>query len=204
VKGVGVYFVTQNPLDVPDRVLRQLGNRIQHALRAYTPREQRAVRTAAETLRANPVFDTERAISELATGEALVSCLDAKGAPTVVERAWMMAPASRLGVLLPGERAAILQASPMRGRYETPVDRESAFEKLEARAKAKAATEPGGSTKRSPDDLTLSERLFGHTGPRGGRHEGILESAARSAARSIRSGVGRSLLRGVLGSLLRR
>jgi DNA helicase HerA-like ATPase len=210
-KGVGVFFVTQNPLDIPDKVLAQLGNRVQHALRAFTPRDQKAVRTAAETLRANPAFDAEQVISQLAVGEALVSFLDARGAPTVVERAWVLPPASRIGPLSDVERRVVLEASVVRGHYEQAVDRESAYEKLTARtadrvadtgppaARPPASPDPGG----SPAGGTLTDLLFGRTGPRGGRHEGILESAARSAARSVGSGLGRQILRGMLGSIFR-
>src|SRR5690606_36165373 len=207
-KGVGVYFVTQNPLDIPERVLAQLGNRVQHALRAFTPRDQKAVRTAADTLRSNPAFDTRQAITELAVGEALVSCLDAKGVPTLVERAWIEPPASRIGPLLPGERAAVLGGSLVKGRYDVAVDRESAYEILKARAER---TEPSGSDApaSAPSRGTgsgggLSDLIFGSTGPRGGRREGLLESAMRSAARSVGSSLGRTILRGPLGSILGR
>ena len=133
-KGVGVYFVTQNPLDIPDRVLGQLGNRVQHALRAFTPRDQKAVRTAAQTLRSNPALDVEQIITELGVGEALVSFLDEKGTPGIVERAWIDPPASRIGPITPEERQAVIAGSVIRGHYEQAVDRESAYEKLQARA----------------------------------------------------------------------
>jgi DNA helicase HerA-like ATPase len=213
-KGVGVYFVTQNPLDVPDKILAQLGNRVQHALRAFTPRDQRAVRTAADTLRTNPAFDTREAITQLGVGEALVSCLDEKGTPTVVERAWIHPPASRIGPLLPGERAGVMASSLVRGHYDTPVDRESAYEKLKERAAAaeapaaSASTRAPGGTRMAPapaqtgSGSALSDLLFGSTGPRGGRREGVIESAARSAARSVGSSLGRSILRGMFGSML--
>jgi DNA helicase HerA-like ATPase len=211
-KGVGVYFVTQNPLDVPDRVLSQLGHRVQHALRAFTPRDQKAVRTAAETLRANPAFDAETAIAELAVGEALVSPLDAHGTPAVVEHAWILPPASRIGPVTDAERRAVLGASLVGGHYDRTVDRESAYETLSARAAARQpdapaagprVPEPSASGPRSASP-SFADLLFGSTGPRGGKREGILESAARSAARSVGSGVGRQILRGVLGSLLSR
>src|SRR5688572_10953080 len=144
-KGVGVYFITQNPLDVPESVLAQLGNRVQHALRAFTPRDQKAVRTAADTLRSNPTFETREAITELAVGEALVSCLDERGTPSVVERVWIHAPASRIGPLLPAERAAVLEGSLVRGHYEKVVDRESAYETLKARAEKSAVDAPATS-----------------------------------------------------------
>ena len=212
-KGVGVYFVTQNPLDIPDRVLAQLGNRVQHALRAFTPRDQKAVRTAAETMRANPRFDTVAAITELAVGEALISCLDEKGTPGVVERAWILAPGSRIGPITPEERAAVTAASLVRGHYEQVVDRHSAFETLKARTEtAGGAVTPTSSQAPGPvpapsapapgSNSMLNDILFGKTGPRGGRHEGILESAARSAARSVGSSMARSIVRGMLGSIL--
>jgi DNA helicase HerA-like ATPase len=205
-KGVGVYFVTQNPLDIPETILGQLGNRVQHALRAFTPRDQKAVKTAASTMRANPKLDTEQAITELAVGEALVSFLDEKGSPTVVERAWIMPPGSRIGPLTPEERAAIINSSVLKGHYEAAVDRESAYEKLKARAESKTGV--GADLKvRAPGSESqptgmLKDILLGTTGPRGGHHDGLLESAARSAARSVGSGLGRQILRGVLGSIL--
>lgn len=193
-KGVGVYFVTQNPLDIPESVLGQLGNRVQHALRAFTPRDQKAVKAAASTLRANPKFDAERAITELAVGEALVSFLDEKGRPNVVERALVVPPASHLGPISEAERRALLASSPLAGKYDQPVDRESAYEKL----KGRAADAQGPSALGAVRDL-----LFGRTGPRGGRQSrGILESVAHSAARQIGSEIGRQVLRGVLGSIL--
>ena len=210
-KGVGVYFVAQNPLDIPETILGQLGNRVQHALRAFTPRDQKAVRTAAQTLRQNPSVDTEKAITELGVGEALVSFLDEKGAPTMVERAFILPPGTRIGPLTPAERAPVLQASVVKGVYETPVDRESAYEKLKARAGAKATTGTTGTTRTTGTigngesterGSALNDLLFGSTGPRGGHREGMLESAAKSAARSVGSGLGRSILRGMLGSIL--
>ena len=211
-KGVGVYLVTQNPLDIPETILGQLGNRVQHALRAFTPRDQKAVRTAAQTLRQNPAIDTEKAITELGVGEALVSFLDEKGAPTVVERAFILPPGTRIGPLTPAERASVLQGSTVKGVYETPVDRESAYERLKARAAAATdepatagrgpKTAPAGRPSEKPANSALNDLLFGSTGPRGGHREGMLESAAKSAARSVGSGLGRSILRGMLGSIL--
>jgi len=221
-KGVGVYFVTQNPLDLPETVLGQLGNRVQHALRAFTPRDQKAVKTAATTMRANPAFDTEKAIQELAVGEALVSFLDEKGSPTIVERAWILPPASRIGPITPEDRASIIGKSTIKGTYEQTRDRESAYEKLKARADSKAgSTGPGGSNERGGSNdqggsstpggsvpqpkavpSVLTDLLFGSTGPRGAHHDGLLAAAAKSAARSIGSGAGRSILRGMLGSIL--
>ena len=203
-KGVGVFFVTQNAADIPDTVLSQLGNRVQHALRAYSPRDQRAVKVAADTLRANPAFDTGQAITELAVGEALVSLLDEHGVPAVVERAWIRPPASQIGPVSDAERAAIARASVLAGHYETAVDRESAYEKLKTRTESKqqgqqAPPPPHRTATGLPQ--SLDDLLFGSTGPRGGRREGMLESAAKSAARTIGSQVARSILRGALGSI---
>jgi DNA helicase HerA-like ATPase len=206
-KGVGVYFVTQNPLDVPESVLGQLGNRVQHALRAFTPKDQRAVKTAAETLRPNPKFKAEKAITELGVGEALVSFLDEKGRPNIVERAFVMPPASKIGPITPEERKRVLGSSALAGHYEQTVDRESAYEKLKGRTEERQPEAPGrgkGPPAGAPQDSGggLSDILFGSTGPRGGKREGVLESAAKSAARSIGSQVGREIIRGVLGSIL--
>ncbi len=206
-KGVGVYFVTQNPLDVPETVLGQLGNRVQHALRAFTPRDQKAVKTAASTLRANPKVDTETAITEMGVGEALVSFLDEKGRPGLVERAWVLAPGSRIGPATAEERKQIIQSSAVYGHYEKVVDRESAYEKLKDAAGAKleaAGAKPGAPAPAAGGSVmdVLGGILMGSTGPRGGRREGMLEAAAKSAARSVGSQVGREILRGVLGSLL--
>jgi DNA helicase HerA-like ATPase len=212
-KGVGVYFVTQNPLDVPETVLGQLGNRVQHALRAFTPRDQKAVKTAATTLRANPNLDTEKAITELGVGEALVSFLDEKGRPEVVERAFVCPPQSRLGPATPEERKAVIQGSALFGHYEKLVDRESAYEMLRNRGDGATANLPAGNdsgaatTPREQDAGGgllggLGDILFGRTGPRGGRQPGVLDAAAKSAARSVGSAVGREIVRGVLGSIL--
>ncbi|WP_126444025.1 helicase HerA-like C-terminal domain-containing protein [Sulfuricystis multivorans] len=212
-KGVGVYFVTQNPLDVPDKVLGQLGNRVQHALRAFTPRDQKAVQTAAQTLRANPKFSAEQAITELGVGEALVSFLDEKGTPVVVERAWILPPGSRIGPLTPDERQQMIRSSLVYGHYEKIVDRESAYEILQGRtggAAAAGGARPGkvggsGTAPRSPAGEgggLLGEILFGRTGPRGGKTDGLIQAAAKSVTRTIASQVGRELVRGVLGSLL--
>ena len=209
-KGVGVYFVTQNPLDIPDTVLGQLGNRVQHALRAFTPRDQKAVKAAAETMRANPKLKVETAITELGVGEALVSFLDEKGRPCMVERAFILPPASRLGPITPQERQSVIENSVVFGHYEQVVDRESAYEKLKGRAQVRqgvpaagqeaGAANPGHSTGGGIMD-TLGSILGGTTGPRGGHREGVLESAAKSAARAIGSQAGREIVRGVLGSI---
>ncbi|HEX2830307.1 MAG TPA: helicase HerA-like domain-containing protein [Burkholderiales bacterium] len=208
-KGVGVYFVTQNPLDIPDTVLGQLGNRVQHALRAFTPRDQKAVKTAATTLRANPGLDVEAAITELAVGEALVSPLDDKGRPEVVERAFVVPPGCRLGPVTREERAAVMKDSIVAGVYEAAVDRESAYEKLTARvADAPASASKGGADAQPQAEAggglldKLGGLLGGSTGPRGGHRDGLIESAVKSAARTIGSSVGREIVRGVLGSLL--
>jgi uncharacterized protein len=196
-KGVGVYFVTQNPLDLPESVLGQLGNRVQHALRAFTPKDQKAVKTAAETLRPNPKLKAlDRVITELEVGEALVSLLDEKGRPTIVERAFVVPPASQLGPLTEAERTQAIKGSLLHGKYENAVDRESAYEKLTQRTQAKPA-EPQESAN------PVSDILFGKTGPRGGKQsQGIVEAMAKSAARSIGSELGRQVLRGILGSVL--
>jgi DNA helicase HerA-like ATPase len=195
-KGVGVYFVTQNPLDLPESVLGQLGNRVQHALRAFTPKDQKAVKTAADTLRPNPRLKAERVITELEVGEALVSLLDEKGRPNIVERAFVVPPSSQIGPVTNEERAQFVRSSPVAGKYETAIDRESAYEKLTQRTVAKPA-EPEQSTN------PVSDILFGKTGPRGGRQsQGVLEALTKSAARSIGSELGRQVLRGILGSVL--
>ncbi|MGZ8210403.1 MAG: helicase HerA-like domain-containing protein [Burkholderiales bacterium] len=201
-KGVGVYFVTQNPLDVPDVVLGQLGNRVQHALRAFTPRDQKAVKAAATTLRANAKLDVEAAITELAVGEALVSLLDEKGRPSVVERALVLPPGCRIGPITAEERAAVMRESIVAGAYDNAVDRESAHEKLSARHREAAPATAGGEAPARGGLLgALGDFLGGSTGPRGGRREGAIEVAAKSAMRSIGSTVGREIIRGVLGSL---
>jgi hypothetical protein len=199
-KGVGVYFVSQNPLDIPDVVLGQLGNRVQHALRAFTPRDQKAVKAAAETFRANPKLKVESVITELGVGEALVSMLDEKGSPSIVERAFVYPPQSRLGPISAAERRTIIGASALNGQYEKSVDRESAYEILKART-AQAAPTAAPQNESSAGGL-LGGLLGGVTGPRGGHREGAAEAMVKSAARSIGSQIGRSLIRGVLGSLL--
>jgi DNA helicase HerA-like ATPase len=220
-KGVGVYFVTQNPLDVPDTVLAQLANRVQHALRAFTPRDQKAVKAAAETMRPNPkIGDMAAAITELAVGEALVSFLDAKGRPSVTERVYVLPPGSQIGPITPQQRQALVASSLVAGTYEKTVDRESAHEILRGRAEAPAAVAPQAGSPRTPTIPgappatagtgaagggmldSLKDAIFGSTGPRGGRHPGLAEKAAASAVRSMGSAVGRELFRGVLGSLL--
>ena len=203
-KGVGVFFVTQNPLDIPDTVLGQLGNRIQFALRAFTPRDQKAVKSAATTMRANPKIDTEKAITELGVGEALISFLDAKGRPGMVERAWVLPPASRIGAITPDERKAVIAASPVKGVYDQAVDRESAYEKLAGRASASgggagpAAGDQGGGIMDSIKG-SLGGLMTGS-----GRKDSLVEAMAKSAVRTVGSSIGREIVRGVLGSLLGR
>jgi hypothetical protein len=189
-KGVGVYFVTQNPLDVPDTVLGQLGNRVQHALRAFTPRDQKAVRAAAETFRPNPKLDTERVITELGVGEALASVLDAQGTPTVVQRIFVAPPGSKLGPIEPAERAKLMEGSLVKGVYENAVDRVSAYEVLKQRAEfAAAEAEAAPAAKAQPKAAPAS------------RAQSPVEAFASSAMRSLGTQIGRALVRGIMGSL---
>jgi DNA helicase HerA-like ATPase len=214
-KGMGIYFVTQNPLDIPETVLGQLGNRVQHALRAFTPRDQKAVKTAAQTMRPNPGLDIEAAITELGVGEALVSMLDAKGTPAPTERAWILAPGSRLGPATDAERQAIRAASPMGSKYDQMIDRESAYEVLLKRtqgatpaAASNTQANPSGAAPApgKPQDSdggvmdSVNDFLFGSTGPRGGRREGVVQSVVKSVVRRTAT----QLVRGVLGSLIAR
>ena len=185
-KGVGVYFISQNPLDIPDVVLGQLGNRVQHGLRAFTPRDQKAVKATAETFRANPKLKVESAILELAVGEALISLLDEKGAPNVVQRAWVYPPHSKLGPIAPAQRQQIIQASVLFGHYEKTVDRESAYEKL------KAATEKNLAAVQAPAVSTRSP---------GRQPQTLMDAFTKSAARAVGSQLGRQILRGALGSI---
>jgi len=216
-KGVGVYFVTQNPLDIPDSVLGQLGNRVQHALRAFTPRDQKAVKSAAETMRPNPGLDIGAAITELAVGEALVSLLDEKGRPGITQRVFVIPPGSQIGPITPEQRRALIKGSLVAGVYEKTEDRESAYEKLKGRAATTADTadsmaadarrsSPGQPQAAQQDDGGmlggLGNILFGSTGPRGAKHDGLAQSMAKSAVRTMGSTVGREIIRGVLGGLL--
>ena len=224
-KGVGVYFVTQNPLDVPDTVLGQLGNRVQHALRAFTPRDQKAVKAAATTMRPNAGLDIEAAITELGVGEALVSFLDEKGRPMPTQRMQVMPPAGQIGAIDDAERKASMATSIVAGVYEKAVDRESAYEIIRGRVDTTVAPPAPADSAGAPRTPTLpvpttaaqgasdgggglwgsvSGVLFGTTGPRGGRHEGMVDVLARSAVRTVGSSVGRELVRGVLGSFLKR
>jgi hypothetical protein len=206
-KGVGVYFVSQNPDDIPDAVLGQLGNRVQHALRAFTPRDQKAVRVAAETMRDNPGLDEAGTITELGVGEALVSFLDERGSPTVVERAWIVPPHSRIGPISAEQRRQIMAESLVAGHYEQAVDRESAYEILKTRAAA--ATADSGKAADSEAGSGWGDALGGVLGSGGGsgggtarRRESPVEAMAKSAARAIGSELGRRVIRGLLGSLL--
>lgn len=195
-KGVGIYFITQSPSDIPEVILGQLGHRVQHALRAYTPRDQKAVRAAAQTMRPNPNLDIQAAITELGVGEALVSMLDEQGRPTVTERAWVVAPGSRIGPATESERQSIQAASMLAGKYDQSLDRESAYEVLAQLAlRAEEAK-----TAESTNGNLLTDFLFGSTGPRGGKRDGLLQSVLKTEARREAS----RLVRGVLGSLLKR
>ena len=214
-KGVGVFFVTQNPLDIPDTVLGQLGNRVQHALRAFTPRDQKAVKATASTMRQKPGLDIEAAITELAVGEALVSLLDDKGRPTITERVFVVPPGSLIGPIDAAQRKAVIDSSLVAGVYEKAIDRESAYEKLMARTESASGapnqtsapgTAPGAPGAAAPDaDAgwmgSLKEIAFGTTGPRGAKHDGLVQTMAKSAVRTMGSSAGREILRGVLGGI---
>lgn len=195
-KGVGVYFVSQNPLDIPDVVLGQLGNRVQHALRAFTPRDQKAVKAAATTFRANAKVDVETVITELGVGEALVSFLDERGIPTPVERAFVCPPGSRVGPATDAERSATIRSSVLAGYYEKAVDRESAYEILNVRTQQSAAEA------KAEEGFDWGGILGGSKKPSGSRSDSVLEAAAKSVARTIGSELGRQIVRGVLGSIL--
>jgi DNA helicase HerA-like ATPase len=229
-KGVGVYFVTQNPLDVPETVLAQLGNRIQHALRAYTPREQKAVKTAADTFRPNPDFDCATAITQLGTGEALVSTLQEKGIPSMVERTLVRPPSARMGPVTPEERKKVMSLSPVAGQYDEAVDRESAYEILQKRAaeaakakeedalRAQEEKQRGGkqagsrTTSQSGDGWTLPDFDGGGSRPaprrttssRSSGRQTVTEAAIKSVVRTVGTTLGRELVRGILGSLRKR
>jgi DNA helicase HerA-like ATPase len=205
-KGVGVYFVTQNPLDIPEMVLAQLGNRIQHALRAYSPREQQAVKVASETFRPNPDFDCFKAITQLGTGEALVSTLEAKGIPGMVQRTLIRPPSSRLGPITPQERAGVIAESPVSGQYDKTVDRESAFEMLQKKAaQAQAKQAEAKQEKEGGSGWSIPGLGGGQSGSRrsSGRQT-VAEAAIKSVVRSVGTAVGHAIVRGILGSLSRR
>jgi uncharacterized protein len=214
-KGVGVYFVTQNPLDIPDSVLGQLGNRVQHALRAYTPRDQKAVKSTAQTMRPKAGLDIEAAITELAVGEALVSFLDAKGRPCETARVFVLPPGSQLGPITPAQRQALVQGSLVAGVYEQALDRESAYERIKGQATASGQTSASSAANPLPGQAPaaaepasgglmggLTDMLFGSTGPRGGQRDGVAQMVVKSAVRTAGSAIGREIVRGVLGSLL--
>ena len=207
-KGVGVYFVTQNPADIPETVLGQLGNRVQHALRAYSPLDQRGLKAAADSFRTNPAFDTAEAIQALGVGEALVSVLDEKGAPTMVQKTLIRPPASRLGPLTPAERAAVMTASPVRGLYDEARDRESAFERLAARATAaaEAAAAPPVQTRRAePATAPWDEAAPPARRPaaRASNRQSMGETFAKQLLRTVASTAGREIMRGLMGGLKR-
>ena len=212
-KGVGVYFVTQNPLDIPDSVLGQLGHRVQHALRAFTPRDQKAVASTAQTMRPKAGLNIEAAITELAVGEALISFLDAKGRPCETERVFVLPPGSQLGPITPEQRQALLQDSLVAGVYEQTQDRESAFEKIRGSSAGNTAAAASGSglpgQAPAPSETGnsglmggLSDLLFGSSGPRGGQRDGVAQMVVKSAVRTVGSAIGREIVRGVLGGLL--
>ncbi len=224
-KGVGVYFITQNPIDVPDRVLGQLGNRVQHALRAFTPRDQKAVAAAAQTFRANPKLDTAKVIMELGKGEALVSFLEGNGTPSIVERVMIRPPTGRIGPITPEERKAIMDASPVKGKYDTAVDAESAYEMIQKRISNTAATAdgaPGGEGGILGQLGSIAGSIFGTNVKRGRLSTGqvIARDVTRTVTNTVIGGmaanigksvgghiggsIGRGLVRNVLGSLLRR
>jgi DNA helicase HerA-like ATPase len=213
-KGVGVYFVTQNPLDLPDSVLAQLGNRVQHVLRAFTPRDQKAVTATAQTMRPKKGLDVEAAITDLAVGEALVSLLDSKGRPSETERVFVLPPGSQLGPISTEQRQALLSTSLVAGVYEKAVDRDSAYEKLKGRApamdsaavsQAQQSIQQSGAAAPAEQNgwvTGVSDILFGSSGPRGGRHDGVAQLVVKSAVRTVGSAIGREIVRGVLGGLL--
>jgi DNA helicase HerA-like ATPase len=201
-KGVGVYFVTQNPADVPDKILSQLGNRVQHALRAFSVRDQKAVRAAAETMRDNPELDEQAAITELGVGEALVSLLNEKGTPTIVERALIVPPQAHIGPISEAERAAIIQSSLLAGHYEKTVDRESAYEIIKGRTAEKQASEVKGTPAAGTGGGVMGGLLGGLLGGGSTRRQSAGEAMVKSVVRTVGAEVGRHLVRGVLGSLM--
>jgi DNA helicase HerA-like ATPase len=227
-KGVGVYFVTQNPIDVPDKVLAQLGGRVQHALRAFTPRDQKAVKAAAQTFRPNPKLDTARVIMELGKGEALVSFLEGGGTPTMVERVMIRPPTARIGPVTPEERKAIMSRSPLKGKYDTAVDAESAYEMLQKRVAGTAAPADAQNGEAGAGGGILGQlgaivgTIFGTNVKRGRLSTGqviardvtrsvtnkviggVVADLGKSVGGSLGASVGRSLVRGALGGLLRR
>lgn len=209
-KGVGIYFVTQNPTDIPDTVLGQLGNRVQHALRAFTPKDQKAVKAAAQTMRANPDLDTEKVIMELAVGEALISFLDEKGRPNMVERGFVIAPNSKIGPISPEKIPEIIHQSPYYSKYANTIDRQSAYERIKAGFTLNEGSETQSSDNEnsttSPEKSSsgnwlnmLSSLFFGTKGPRGGQQDGFAQKVAKSATRQVANEIGRRIIRGILG-----
>ncbi len=209
-KGVGVFFVTQNPSDIPEKVLTQLGNRVQHALRAFTPRDQKAVNVIAETMRPNPELNIKQAILELSVGEALISFLDSDGSPTITERAFILPPVSQIGPITPDERKQLIQSSLVAGVYEQEIDRESAFELLQARTGAEnslgdsSKSASSENLKKPAEKGIFGDLLLGSSGKQSGRREGVFDAFVKSAARSVGSSIAREITRGLLGSLLGR
>lgn len=206
-KGIGVYFVTQNPTDIPDTVLGQLGNRVQHALRAFTPKDQKAIKAAVQTMRANPSFDAEKAIMELAVGEALISFLDEKGRPNMVERAFVIAPNSKMGPMEPEIQNAIINQSHFYNKYSDTIDRNSAYEKLKSGFSLDNETNTSNDSNQKVSETenkggwmdVLSSLFFGNKGPRGGQHDGIAQKVAKSATRQVVNEIGKRITRGILG-----
>lgn len=206
-KGIGVYFVTQNPTDIPDTVLGQLGNRVQHALRAFTPKDQKAIKAAVQTMRANPSFDAEKAIMELAVGEALISFLDEKGRPNMVERAFVIAPNSKMGPMAPEKQNAIIHQSHFYNKYSTTIDRDSAYEKLKSGFAVDSKTDTKEDNNQKVPETennggwldVLNSLLFGSKGPKGGQHDGFAQKVAKSATRQVVNEIGKRITRGILG-----
>ena len=209
-KGVGIYFATQSPTDIPESILGQLGNRVQHALRAFTPKDQKAVKVAAQTMRANPNFDTEKAIMELGVGEALISFLDEKGRPNVVQRGMVIAPESKMGTMTLEDQLAIIHQSRFYSKYSNTIDRESAYEKLKQGFTINSennqySAEINSEQNQSNNDQHggvmdfLGSLIFGWKGAKGGQHDGVVQSVAKSATRQVVNQIGRQITRGILG-----
>ena len=209
-KGVGVYFATQSPTDIPETILGQLGNRVQHALRAFTPKDQKAVKVAAQTMRANPNFDTEKAIMELGVGEALISFLDEKGRPNIVQRGMVIAPGSKMGPMDSDNQLSIIHQSHFYDKYSKTIDRESAYEKLKQGFTINTANDQNPAESNSKPSSTnqdehggvmdfLSSIFFGRTGSKGGQHDGIVQSVAKNATRQMVNQIGKQITRGILG-----
>jgi DNA helicase HerA-like ATPase len=207
-KGVGVYFVTQNPLDVPDTVLAQLGNRVQHALRAFTPRDQKAVKAAAQTFRQNPSFDTEEAITQLGVGEALISVLDPKGVPTMVERTLIRPPSGQLGPVMPAERTQSVKSSPVYGLYDEGIDRESAYELLQKKAEQiaeqQAELEAQKAREKEEKKSSRSSRSRRTDSATDRFVKNVASSVGRQVGNMLVRNIGNGLVRGILGGLLKR